>query len=377
MILINLIRKEVLHFFRNKANVITMFIFPIALIVIMGFSLNGLMDVEHNIFENEKVYYKVNNLNYSNKYLQYFNTFKSSCEENMKLNFVEISNDDLAKAEVNNANALAIINIYEDSYSFYRSEKKESQKIFRSVFEQYLDRYAVIDTVLKENSQFAEEISNPVIIKEEGIGTNGISSFTYYTFAELVLIITYISQVTSVSFYNERIENTLSRLKISKASSFNIILSKIILGVIVGIIQIITVYFVSTVFLNITWGENILNTLMVLMSLVIFSSVLGITVSCIFKESKACASVINTLLVVLGFLGGSYIPISLIKSNEIANILCKLTPTYWANISLLSLSSGIDTKYAIISILVSLLIAAILFIVTMVFTTYRVGDYSD
>ena len=55
MILISLIKKEVLHFFRNKSNVATMFIFPIVLIIVMGFSLNGLMNVDHNIFENEKI----------------------------------------------------------------------------------------------------------------------------------------------------------------------------------------------------------------------------------------------------------------------------------------------------------------------------------
>ena len=40
MILIKLMNKEVLQFFRNKSNVATMFIFPIVLIVIMGFSSN-------------------------------------------------------------------------------------------------------------------------------------------------------------------------------------------------------------------------------------------------------------------------------------------------------------------------------------------------
>ena len=74
-----------------------------------------------------------------------------------------------------------------------------------------------------------------------------------YTFAELVLIILYISQITSVVAYNEGFENIFSRLKVSKASYFTIVLSKIIFGVIVGIIQIIIVYFVSIFFLRINW----------------------------------------------------------------------------------------------------------------------------
>lgn len=379
MILISLIKKEVLHFFRNKSNVATMFIFPIVLIVVMGFSLNGLMNVDHNIFENEKVYLKVNNLNKDNRYLQVFNSFKENCENNMKIEFEEILNDNEAKSNVNSFQGLAFINIYEDKYGFYRNKDKEStaQKIFKSVFNQYLDRYAVIDSMVSENPNILNDMvkeASSTVVKEEGISSNGINSFTYYTFAELVLIILYISQITSVSAYNERVENTLSRLKISKSSDFNIILSKITLGIIVGIIQIIIVYFVSTVFLNINWGENLVIMLMVLVSLIIFSSILGVAISFMFKDNKAASSVINTLLIVLGFLGGAYVPISLIRANEVTNILCQMTPTYWANISLLSLSSGITTNYSTISIVISLELSLILLVICIISGNMRAGD---
>ena len=90
MILISLVIKELLYFFRSKSNVATMFIFPAALIIIMGFSLNGLMNVDFNIFENKKVYYKVNNLSSGNEYLQVFKSFKDTCEESMKIEFEEV-----------------------------------------------------------------------------------------------------------------------------------------------------------------------------------------------------------------------------------------------------------------------------------------------
>lgn len=379
MILISLIKKEVLHFFRNKYNVVTMFIFPIVLIVVMGFSLNGLMNVDHNIFENEKVYFKVNNVNKDNRYLQVFNSFKENCENNMKIEFEEILDDNEAESNVNSFQGLAFINIYEDKYDFYRNKDKEStaQKIFKSVFNQYLDRYALIDSVVSENPNILNDIVKEVsstIVKEEGISSNGINSFTYYTFAELVLIILYISQITSVSTYNERVENTLSRLKVSRANNFSVILSKITLGIIVGIIQIIIVHFVSTFFLSINWGENLVIMLMVLIALIIFSSILGVTISFIFKDNKSASSVINTLLIVLGFLGGAYVPISLIRANEVTNMLCQITPTYWANISLLSLSSGITTNYSTVSIVLSLELSLILLVICIVNSNMRAGD---
>lgn len=355
-----------------------MFIFPVVLIVIMGFSLNGLMNVDRNIFDNEKVYYKINNISSGNKHLQVFNSLKDSFENTIKINFEEISDYDEGKSYVNNYEGLALISINEEEIDFFRNEKKESraQKIFRSVFEQYLERYAVIDTVINENPDILNKINkeNNIAVIEEGINSKGITSFTYYTFAELVLIILYISQITSVSAYNESFENTLPRLKISNANDYSIIASKIILGLIVGIIQIIVVYFVTTVFLHINWGENISEILMVLIALIIFSSILGVTISYIFKDNKAAASVINTILIVFGFLGGAYVPISLVKANEITNILCQITPTYWANISLLSLSSGINTNYPIISIVVSLELSLALLIVCIISSSLKDGD---
>ncbi len=377
MVLFSLIKKEIIHFFRNKSNVVTMFIFPVVLIVIMGFSLNGLMNVDTNIFENKKVYYKINDFNIENNYLQLFKSFKHNCEEELRIEFQEINEENYGKDSVNKYEALAFISINEDKYDFYRNENKEdsSQKIFRSIFKQYLESYSVTNIALEKNSNILKEIKeSEVIVDDQGISNEGISSFAYYTFAELVLIIVYISQITSVSTYNEGVEKTYLRLKVSKASEFTIILSKLILGIVVGILQILIVYFVSTVFLNINWGENIREIIAVLIALIIFSSILGITIGYVFKDSKAASSVINISLIILGLLGGSYLPISLIKSNMITSLLCKITPTYWANISLLSLSSGIKTNYSIISIALSLELSLILLIICIFSNSFKVGD---
>lgn len=379
MILVSLIKKELIYFFRNKSNVATMFIFPIVLIVVMGFSLNGVMSNDKNIFENEKVYFKINDLNKENKYINVFNSFKENCEKNMKIKFEEVTDKNFGINNVNNFNGLAFINIYKDKYDFYRNENKESlsQKIFRNVFNQYLERYSVIEGISKGVSNNTNDIFNEisyVTINEEGISSNGITSFTYYTFAELALIILYISQVTSISVFNEKCEKTLERLKLSQAKASSIILSKVALGIVIGIIQIIIVYIVSTVFLNISWGENLYLIIMVLISLVIFSSILGVAISSIFVDNKSALSILNIILIIFGFLGGSYVPISLIRSRPVTNFLCKIVPNYWTNISLLSLSSGIKSNYPTISIIMSLELSLVLLIICFIKINFRAGD---
>lgn len=378
MVLFKLIKKELMQFFRNKTDVLTMFVFPIVLIVVMGASLNGLMNVDKNIFENNTIYFKIHDLKKEEKYLKVFYDFKNSCEESIKVKFEEIENDNKARDLVNKGYALAFININKDSYDFYKSENKEigSQKIFKNIFEQYLERYALIESLGSMNEVFIQDIDDKesiIDLKEEGINNSGIDSFTYYTFAELILIILYVAGITSVSMYKESFQSTFTRLRMSKAKKLSVIFSKIILGVLIGLIQVMIIYFVSTIFLKISWGENLLQLFIVLISFSIFSSVLGVVVSMIFNDNKTSSSVINTLIIILGFLGGSYMPISLIKSTPITNILCQLTPTYWANISLLSLSTGINTSYTYISIFVSLGLSVVLIMVGTMVNKLKAG----
>ncbi|MGL5084584.1 MAG: ABC transporter permease, partial [Clostridium sp.] len=83
-------------------------------------------------------------------------------------------------------------------------------------------------------------------VKETSIGGNVVTSFEYYTFAELALIILYISLVTSQAVYNEGRLMTINRVRLSKATDLQLILSKAILGLIIGILQITVVYLFSS-----------------------------------------------------------------------------------------------------------------------------------
>lgn len=379
MLLFTLIKKEITQFFRNKTDVLTMFVFPIILIVVMGSALNGLMNVDKNIFENKYVYYKINDLVNHEKYLQAFYNFKNSCEESIKVVFEEVEDSHKARELVNKGDALAFVNINKDSYDYYRSENKESSasKIFKNVFNEYLQKHALVNSIGSSNPKLIEDIlknESLIKVKEEGINNSGIDSFTYYTFAELILIILYLSGITSISMYKESFQSTFTRLRMSKASNLSVVISKIILGILIGILQVIIIYFISTVFLKINWGENLLDIFIVLISFITFSSVLGVSMSMIFKDNKTASSTINILIIILGFLGGSYVPISLIKSTPITNILCQLTPTYWANISLLSLSTGLSSDYTYKSIFISLLSSIILIIVGFIINKQKVGD---
>lgn len=382
MILSTLIKKEVRQFFRSKINVIIMLIFPVILIFIMGQSLNGLMSMDKSIFNNKVIYYRVNAPIENEVDLQRFYDFMIHFEKNTNVKFIERNNYKEATNDVNNNKVICFMDIYDNDINYFRNEKKESTEsiIFRNLYEQYMKKYTFLQSFYKSNPQQMKDILDYEIrigLKDEDIDKKTVNSFTYYTFAELILIILYISNLTSISMYKEQFLHTMKRFKISNTKKINILLSKIALGIIIGVLQITIVYIVSTKFFDVSWGGNSLYTFIVLISLIIFSSVLGIFMSMIFSNKKTCYIVNNILIIIMGFLGGSYVPICLIKSERVTSFLSEIMPSYWANISILSLSYDIKTKYYIISIFISLSLSMLMLITGSLISKLKVGGSFD
>ena len=382
MILLTLIKKEIIQFFRSKSDVIIMLIFPVILIFVMGKSLNGLMGMEKDIFNDKIIYYRVNAPIENEQDLQRFYDFMIHFEKNTNVKFIENSNYNEATRDVNNNKAICFIDIYDNDINYFRNEKKESteSKVFRNLYEQYMKKYTFLQSIYKSNPQQIKNVLDyeiKIFLINEGINAKEVNSFTYYTFAILVLIILYISSLTSTAMYKERFLHTMTRLKVSNTKKINILLSKIALGIIVGVLQIIIVYISSTKFLKVNWGENLPYIFMVLMSLVVFSSVLGILMSMIFSDQKTAYTVNNILIIIMGFLGGSYVPMCLIKSVRVTSFLAQIMPSYWANISLLGLSYNVQTKYYIISICISLGLSVLMLIIGNLISKLKVGGSFD
>lgn len=380
--MLTLIKKEIKEFFRSKSDIIVMLIFPVILIFVMGKSLDNLMSVEKNIFNNKTIYYRINAPINNEKNLQIFYDFMINFEKKTNVKFIENKNYKEAINDVNNNKAICFMDIYDNKINYFRNEKKESteSKIFRNLYEQYRRKYSFLQTISKSNLNQMTNLSNyqmKISLKDENINEEEINSYTYYTFAELILIILYISTLTSISMYKERFLHTMTRLKVSNTNRFNILASKIDLGIIIGLMQTLVVYIVSAKLLHVNWGDNLTYIMLVLISFIIFSSVLGIFISMIFHNQKTAYTVNNILIIIMGFLGGSYVPICLVKSSKITSFICNIMPNYWANIALLGLHYNMETKYYIISILISLSLSLIMLIVGNFISKQRVGGNFD
>lgn len=382
MFLLTLIKKEIIEFFRSKINIVFMFVFPLIIIFIMGKSLGGFIGMDENIFNNKTIYYRVNAPIRNEVDLQRFYDFMIHFEKSTNVKFIENNNYKEATNDVNNNKAICFMDIYDNGINYFRSEKQESteSKVFRNLYEQYIRKYTFLKSIYKSNPQQVKNILDyeiKILLRNEGIHVQEINSFTYYTFAVLILIILYISNLTSRSMYKEQFSHITKRMKVSNIKKIDILLSKIALGIIVGVLQITIVYIVSSKFFKISWGDNLLYIFIVLICLAIFSSVLGIFMYMIFLEQKTCHITNNILIIIMGFLGGSYAPISLVKSVRVTSFLADFMPNYWTNVSILSLYYDVKIKYYIISIFISLGLSILMLILGNLILKLKVGGSFD
>lgn len=79
----------------------------------------------------------------------------------------------------------------------------------------------------------------------------------------------------------------------------------------------------------------------------------------------------------MGFLGGSYAPISLVKSVRVTSFLADFMPNYWTNVSILSLYYDVKIKYYIISIFISLGLSILMLILGNLILKLKVGGSFD
>lgn len=381
MTLFHLIEMEIKEFFKNKIYVIAMFIFPLILIIIMGTALDGHMSMDNNIFRDKIIYYRISNSD--DKHIKLFYNFMMEFEKKTNVSFIQVDKNEVAMKSVNSNKAISFIDLNGYNYKYFRNENKESNesKVFRNVFEQYYKKYNLLGSLRKNNSTELEKIINNQIsisLRSKSISQEEVNSFTYYTFTQLTLIILYIPIIVSISIYKDKNLQRTSRLKKLKFNNINILISKVVLGLVIGILQILIIYLVSTRFFYVNWGKNLLTMFAVLVALIIFSSILGIFIFTMCSKQKTTIMIINILIIAMVFLGGAYAPIGLLKSSSVTSFLSKISPTYWSNISLISLSQGVNVNYHVISIAFSLGISILLLlIIYFLMSKEKVGERFD
>lgn len=345
-----MLKKEFKQVLRAKKTFIFLFIFPIVLITTLSVGLKNILtsgDIFGSGDEYSKVYYTIDD---NSKYKQGFLEFKEGVEEAVNIKFEETSALDKVKDQVDKYDALAHIEVNDTGFKFYSSKngEKVKVKIFASIFESILNEYATYETIGEYNPKaFANLVANKYdeyVVKKDVSGVRDITSSEYFTFAELALIIFYVSSTVGESVYKENYLTTINRIRLSKVTESSLIGVKVLVGIVISILQTLLIYVYSSKVLDVNWGENTFKFMSMFLAFGIFASVIGAIIGLMAKNDSTVSGVLSIITIVICFLGGCYAPLSMVIGMSPINKLIYLSPIYWINTAISSMLCGIESN---------------------------------
>lgn len=334
------LKKELKLFFRNKGNVAFMFVFPIVLIAIMSYALQSMIGSGTDIAEESgKVLYIMET---DGENMQKFETLRNLLMKNGKFEFEEISAGDKEDGmeKVVSQDAYGLITVTDNSLEYYRSPYNESyaSQMIRSYFEQV----AGLETIVAGEAPAVEK---------EVLSVKRIDSKTYYTLVELSFMMMYIAMIIAKSVFEEKELKTASRIKLSGASISGIIFSKISVGLVIGVIQILIVYLFSRIVFGIEWGKYTLLMMLMFLILALACSSIGAAIGAAMKNKNSMNNAVMMLALICGLLGGMFTPTSYLDSTKVLAVLMRCTPLYWINNGAYFIAQGSMTSTVIIAVI--------------------------
>ena len=375
-----MLKKDLKMYFRSKGNVIMFFLFPIVLITTLSLSLNNLMSSEVEIFgENDKnsiVYYSVEE---NSKYKDGFLMFTKGIKKEINIEFKQVDTLEQVKEQVDDKKAIAYVSLYGNNLDIYTSKNGDSMKskVFKSMLESVFNKYGAYEAIAELNPEgFRNLVQNAYdkyVVSEDVNSKRTVTAAEYYTFAELALIILNVAAVIGELVYKEKQLNTINRIKMSKTSERTMILSKVALGTIISILQIILVYIYTSLILKVNWGENTLKFILLFVVFGLFSSMLGAIVGIASKTDTATGGILNGATFVICALGGCYTTRAMITSLPVLNKLMYLSPIYWINTATSTMICGLESNLYLIAIIIPIVLSVLLLIFYSVVMKKRGG----
>ncbi|MBU3174439.1 ABC transporter permease [Clostridium estertheticum] len=360
MNIIFIIIKEVKHSFRDKKSMAMMILFPMALIVVLSAAFNTSFNSSIDI-GTPKVLYNIKGAGDTS------DNFRSGFIEKgkeFKIKFTKMNDIDSAKKKLVSKEYDAIIEMKSNNkIEFYKSGQENLKAgVVESILSTYVQEFNVIMDVSKVNpsiinSLISDKKTDYSTITSVNKGA-APSSLDYYTIAEIALIIMYSGMTGLFGIASEKNAKTRDRILISPVKKYEFLIGKTIGGVIGTSLQIAIVIIFSKFVLHSNWGNDIFTVLLIFISQIIMAISIGVGLGFIFKNENVANGVLNFMIPVMVFLGGSYMSVDSFGSKTF-QVITYLSPVRWTNRSIFDVIYNNNYSKASYAILINIGIAVV------------------
>ena len=368
MNIISIIIKEVKQNLRDKKAMTMMVLFPVLLIVVLGAALKT--NFSNNLkIGTPKVFYSIEAKGPAAEKLKEFINGKSM----PKIEYIKTN--DVKKAKellVSSTEYSGVIEMTEDNkIELFKNDKGDMNLnggILESMLSGFVNQFNIITEIQKVNPKVLPEIAGDTNADFTIISsinkTKNPSSLDYYAVAEIALIIMYAGMTGLYGISSEKKSKTRDRILSSPVTKYEFLFGKTIGGVIITIIQIVIVVLFSKYVLNANLGSDIFTIMLILISEIIMTISLGVGLGFIFKQENVAGGILNFIIPVIVFLGGSYAPIESMGGSKIFEMITYISPVRWVNKSIFEVIYSNDYSKVVPAILINIGIALVFLIIS-------------
>lgn len=347
---------QIQRFMSNKTGLSMLMIFPIFLIWILGTALSGVFG---------------NNLKLDQLTVLYSNqaetplgrAFVGFVAEGKKLGikFIPVKTTQVALARLKKNQAtcyLRVINSGQDGkLEFYQNQGAQFEvNLVKSTLEPFLQRYNALLSISQINPQVI-----PKLLQEPArdyVQTRTLTkkreprAMDYYAVTMLTLMLLYGGFLGVMAVHQEKTRKTVNRLLASPISIMQIMSGKTLGCLLITLLQAVILIFFSKYVLNTYWGSHFEVVLLLIISEVIMVVSLGLGVGLLAKNEAIATVILQMLISVLGFLGGSYVSID--DFSKAVLKVAEFSPIRWMNRALFQVIYSQDFSSVPTTILINL-----------------------
>lgn len=330
--MITVIKIAIKNYIRHRKNLIFNFLFPIFLVLLLGFVLNKSMKSEIEI-DTEPL--QIRYINEGNEKSQQIIDILKNLKDEDNIELIEEKSIEVGKEAVR-LNKAVILYFKDDEIEFYSNsnyaiEASTAYTIISSIINRFNANYEIV----KINPQGAMEIinsqntDNDELFNLDKIETNRTpTAMGYYGVLELGLMVFYFMNIPLHYIEDERKNNIKDRIILSGIPRWKYYIGSLIGYTLACYTSIILSFLILKYIFNANYGENIFIVPIAILPFVILTNTIGLILAIIFKNAEKTDALLSSLIIpILCFLGGAYTAI--LNASGIFNFITFLSPLRW------------------------------------------------
>jgi ABC-2 type transport system permease protein len=248
---------------------------------------------------------------------------------------------------------------------FFQGMSRIISEYFKVNPDSFINTFTKLDSVslFKASKDSSDEVgfmSNLVNFESEQLVgkkiTNPGLTRTVGGWAMMFLLFSLTGAATSM--FEEKQEGTLRRMLSMPITRAQILWSKYIYSILLGVIQLLILFFFSWIFFDVAIFSNFFNLLVVILASAAAAVSFGMLITSFAKSLQQASGLSTLFILIMSALGGSWFPVSFLP--EWMQYLSKATLTYWSVEAFLQVLWRQSDFMGILTNVIVLLIIAIL-----------------